>query len=67
MSDTTITDKRIEICETIAKDMKQDAADFDGKPFTGKTMAEYMGHHGAAISALAGLVKSILEEKLPKS
>lgn len=36
---------------------------FDGKPFTGKTMAEYMAYHGAAIAALADLVKSILEEK----
>lgn len=56
-------DNRIQICETIAKDMKEDATNFDGKPFTGKTMGEYMGYHGAAIAALANLVKSLLEEK----
>lgn len=55
-------DKRIQICEAIAEDMKKDATDFDGKPFTGRTIGEYMGYHGAAISALANLIKSILEE-----
>jgi hypothetical protein len=56
-------DKRIGICESIIEDMKKDATDFDGKPFTGKTMGEYMGYHGAAIAALANVLKSVLEEK----
>lgn len=56
-------DNRIQICEAIAKDTKDDATNFDGKPFTGKTVAEYFGNHGAAIAALADLVKSLLEEK----
>jgi hypothetical protein len=55
-------DNRIEICEKIAEDVKNDAINFDGKPFTGKVMAEYMGYHGAAIAALADLLKSVLEE-----
>jgi len=46
----------------IAEDMKNDAASFDGKPFNGKTVAEYFGNHGAAIAALAKIVKSIVEE-----
>lgn len=57
------TDNRIQICNAIAKDMKDDAANFDGQPFTGKTVGTYMGYHGAAIASLAELVKSILEEK----
>lgn len=56
-------DNRIKICETIAEDMKNDAANFDGKPFTGKTVGEYFGYHGAAIAALADLIKSLLEER----
>ena len=56
-------DNRKQICEKIAEDMKNDAAAFDGKPFTGKTVGEYFGYHGAAIAALADLVKSLLEEK----
>jgi hypothetical protein len=59
-----ITDSRIQICENIAKDMETDAANFDGKPFTGRVVGEYMGYHGAAISALADLIKSILEENI---
>jgi hypothetical protein len=59
---TEIKDNRKSICETIAADMKTDASDFDGKPFTGKTVGTYMGYHGAAIAALADLVKSLLEE-----
>ena len=47
--------------EMVVEDVKKDAADFDGKPFTGRTMAEYMGNHGAAIAAVANAVKEILE------
>jgi hypothetical protein len=67
MSKEIKKDNRIEICEQIAADAKTDAEQFDGQPFTGKTMAEYMGYHGAAISALANLIKSILEEQKEQS
>lgn len=52
----------IKVCEQVAVDVEKDAADFDGKPFTGKTMAEYMGYHGAAIKALAYLLAETLKE-----
>ena len=54
--------KQIEILEMIAIDMQQDAASFDGRPFNGRTVAEYFGNQGAAIAALANIVKSILME-----
>uniref|UniRef100_A0A6M3KC40 Uncharacterized protein n=1 Tax=viral metagenome TaxID=1070528 RepID=A0A6M3KC40_9ZZZZ len=57
-------DKRIKVLEMIAEDMKDDAKNFDGKPFTGRTVAEYFGCQGAAISALANIVKSILEQTI---
>jgi len=50
----------IKIMEMVAKDVENDAREFDGKPFTGKTMAEYMGNHGAAIAAIADAIKDIL-------
>ena len=53
----------IQILEQIAEDMKNDAKEFDGKPFNGKTVATYFGYQGAAISALANIVKSILKEE----
>ena len=56
-------DNRIEILKMIATDMKEDAKNFDGKPFNGKNVAEYLGIHGATIAALANIVRSILEEK----
>jgi len=49
------------VLSMIAEDMERDAKEFDGKPFTGKTMAEYNGHQGAAIAALAEIVKLLLE------
>jgi hypothetical protein len=58
-----MSDKRIKICEQIAEDTKNDAVQFDGKPFDCRTVAEYFGNHGAAIAALAILIKSLLEEK----
>ena len=54
-------DKLIKICEQVSKDMENDAKNFDGKPFTGKTVAEYLAYQGAAISALADVIKSMLE------
>ena len=54
--------KRSEVLEMISTDMQNDAAAFDGHPFDGKTIAEYFGNQGAAISALAKIIKSILEQ-----
>lgn len=55
--------KKIKVLEMIAKDMADDAKNFDGQPFNGKTVAEYFGNQGAAIAALADIIKSIIEEK----
>ena len=57
-----LKDRLLKICEDVSTDVKNDATDFDGKPFTGKTMGEYMGYHGAAISALADVLKEILND-----
>ena len=46
----------------IAEDMEKDAANFDGRPFDGKTVAEYFGNHGAAIAALADIMRAILTD-----
>jgi hypothetical protein len=53
--------EEIKVLKMIADDMKRDAAQFDGRPFNGKTVAEYFGNQGAAISGLANIIKSILE------
>ena len=55
-------DRRVEVLEMIATDMKNDAKEFDGKPLNGKTVAAYFGNQGAAIAALADIVRSILEQ-----
>jgi hypothetical protein len=55
--------KRIKILETIATDMENDAREFDGKPFNGKTVATYLGNLGAAVAALADIVRSIVEQQ----
>ena len=46
----------IEVLDMIIADMKADAEKFDGRPFNGKTVAEYFGNQGAAIAALARIV-----------
>ena len=53
--------KIIETLEMIAQDMKNDAKNFDGKPFTGRTVAEYLGNVGAAVATLANIVKLLVE------
>ena len=53
--------KKIEVLKMIAGDVENDAKEFDGKPFNGRTVAQYFGNHGAAIKALANIVREILE------
>lgn len=60
-----MTDKKeiIRVLDMIAQDAKDDAKNFDGQPFTGKTVAEYFGNHGAAIAALANIIKELIKEQ----
>jgi hypothetical protein len=44
------------VLNEISEDMRRDAQTFDGKPFNGRTVAEYFGNQGAAIAALARIV-----------
>lgn len=55
--------KMIEVLEMISEDMANDAESFDGRPFNGRTVAEYFGNQGAAISALARIMKYIISDK----
>jgi len=55
--------KAIEVCEMIANDQKNDVEQFEGKPFNGRTVAEYFGSQGAAIAALANIVKQLIENE----
>lgn len=53
-----MTNKQIiDVCDAVAHDIEQDAKNLDGMPFNGKTVAEYFGYYGAAIQALARMVK----------
>ena len=54
-------EKKIDILNMIASDMRKDAEAFDGQPFNGRTVAKYLAYQGAAISALADMIRSILE------
>lgn len=55
-------ERAVEVLNTIADDMKNDAKNFDGQPFNGKTVATYFGNQGAAIAALANIVKLNIKE-----
>ena len=54
----------LKVLEMIAEDMRADANHFDGRPFDGRTVAEYFGHQGAAIAALATLLRAIVSEEV---
>ena len=53
--------EKIKVLKMISADMAHDASKFDSKPFNGKTVAEYFGNQGAAIAALADIIKLGLE------
>jgi hypothetical protein len=44
------------ILATIVGDMERDAEHFDGQPFTGRTVAAYLGNMGAAVAAIAKIL-----------
>ena len=55
--------KIIKVLEAITKNTENDAKQFDGRLFNRRTVAAYFGNQGAAIAALANIIKSILKEK----
>ncbi len=63
ISRTINLSSQAKVLETIAADMRNDAASFDGRPFTGKIVGKYFGNQGQAIAALARIMKSIVEGK----
>lgn len=54
--------RRRDVIDEIVADMESDVAAFDGKPLTGKTVAEIHGTLAATVQALAKVVGTILDE-----
>jgi hypothetical protein len=54
--------RMISTLEKIADDQRADAQAFEGRPFTGKVVAEYFGNQGAAIAALAKIIKAVIDD-----
>jgi hypothetical protein len=54
------TEQLREVLRMIAADAEADVHRFEGLPFTGKTVAEYMGCQAAAIQRLAQIVEQLL-------
>lgn len=54
--------RRREVITEIIADMERDVEEFDGKPLTGKTVAEIHGTLAATVQALAKIVGSVLDE-----
>jgi hypothetical protein len=63
MSDNRSEFELIRRLEMIIHDTENDAKSFDGRPFDGKTVAEYFGYHGAAIAALAETIIEMLKNR----
>lgn len=53
----------IKVLDMITEDMAKDAANFDGKPFTGLTVGTHYGYACAAIAKLAEIIKEIVEKE----
>ena len=53
--------RTLEVMELIIEDCEEDVKEFDGKPFTGKTLGELHGILEAKIQAIAKAVKKIAE------
>jgi len=53
----------LNVLDMIADDMKNDAAEFEGKSFSGAVVGEYFGNIGAAVASLAKIVKAHIKEE----
>lgn len=60
------TERLREVLRMIATDAEADVHRFEGQPFTGKTVAEYMGCQAAAIASLAKVVEELLPDGDPR-
>lgn len=57
--------KRIsEVLGMVIEDMETDVKEFNGKPFTGKTLGELHGTLAATIQAVAKATKYLVDEEL---
>lgn len=52
----------IQVLDMIIEDMESDVEEFEGKPFTGKTLGELHGNLCATVQALAKIMKKHIEE-----
>ena len=52
----------LEVLSAVMADMKKDAKEFDGRPFSGSVVGSYFGYQGAAITAIAKILKTHLKE-----
>ncbi len=60
--DNFIIEKMQKVCDSISADMERDAHEMDGMPFTGQTVARYLGYQCAAIKSLSDMMKAILTD-----
>lgn len=54
--------KAINVLNAIADNMEKDAINYNGKEFNGETVGNMIGAQGAAIVALATIIKFMLED-----
>lgn len=50
--------------QMIADDTESDVRAFDGKPFSGSTVAEYFGVIGAQVQSLALSMKELIDDEI---
>ena len=56
-------DKYIKTLKMVAEDAEKDVIYYEGKPFTGRNVAEFFGKQAAGIKAIAVILQCILEKK----
>ena len=52
--------RKIEVLKMISEDAKNDARYYEGRPFSGREVAEYFGKMGAMVATLARLIGHIV-------
>lgn len=59
--DKKLKERCIHVCGMVNKDLENDVQKMDGKPLTGRNVAEMFGYQAAAIKALSEILIEVLK------
>ena len=55
-------DRMLHVLDEMQKDVEHDVRAFEGRPFNGRNVSEWLGNQAACIATLAKMMRTVLEQ-----